>query len=309
MMKIFINDQPIEFELAGEKNAGEIISSLYQFAEEKKMVISDLTINGKSHKADEDLSKQKIESIKEIHLKLLYPVSFAIATLKEAKQALSSYAQKIDRDYILQNFDKVTQHLSWINEIFEKTAEILSLQKEMYPLQMCLKELVILLFAVKNKNAAWDEEKATSLVKTIDELLERMKLRFDIKAIEEALTRKTQKTECTLQDLSELIENATSVCEEIAVSFQVGKQLEALSKIIDFSDAMELYEKSMGVLIAKEETLKQNFDTALLDEICEKLKMIEQSSETKDFVELADIFEYEMKPALEKLKNKTTALV
>lgn len=308
-MKIFINDHPIQFELSGEKNAGEIVNSLYQFAEKEKMVIADLTINGKSYKTDQDLSDQKVESIKEIHLKLLYPVSFAIATLKEAEQALSSYAQKINRDYVLENFDKITQHLSWLNEIFEKTSEILSLQREMHPLQIYLKELVIILFAVKNKDADWNEERATALVKTIRDSLDRMKLRFDIKAIEEALTRKTQKTECTLLDLSELIENATNVCEEIAVNFQVGKQLEALSKIIDFSDAIELYEKSMGVLIAKEETLKQNFDTALLDEICEKLKMIEQSSETKDFVELADIFEYEMKPALEKLKNKTTALV
>lgn len=313
-MKIFINDHPIQFELTKEKNVQDLVSALYDMAEKEKMIIDDLTIDGKFYKNNQNLAQSPLAEIKEVHLKMEYPLAFSVNAIKEAEKKLGPYGKNLSRDYVIQSFDEIANHLEWLKKIFEKSGEALSLQEPLEPLQIYLRELNIMLFNVKNQQMEWDFEKANTIITAIRDTLKKMNLRFFIKIVEEFFSRQSQKVqpqkkEIAIKNLNELLQQVIENCEEIAINFQIGKHLDALSKIIDIADAIAIYEKFMSNLIEKNEEMAEKIDKSLLDELKEKLVMIEEASKIKDFVELSDIFEYEMKPALEKIKEKTTALV
>ena len=323
-MKLFINEKEVEFELTGEKNIKDLLDSLKDYAKSQKSIVSSLTIDGEDQtsfltsQANENPSAKylsPLEQVNEVWLELTPPIHYTVDVLKQIPQYLEGYRHPIDLKGVESVFLDMQKRLQWLNEMIGSAGKLMNTEHDLVPIQQRLKELGVLLFISRKEKKDWDNKHANKIIDSLLEDLDCIRLKLTVEQTKEVFLRITdlEKKELQQQEREEkiisifatnnlkwLLIEVKSACELASKLFHVGKHLLGLAITINISDALELFQRGRHYII-EQEISNVDIEKINIEKLQVILESIQAAIENKDFVELADILEYELKEQISEL--------
>lgn len=290
MMELKVNGEAIDVTLEHEKSAFDVIYALIHQFEDKNMLVSSVEIDGKFYPFDDPALKDlQIDSIEHMNVEVSDKESLIISLLVETKNILT----KIAYDMKTNGFS----HVKEFNELLTWVSETVKTINQLALFNMVESKLLIStihqIVEYINSNQK-DEKKIDSLAGIISSL---------IRYIEAMELKITSNFSVTKEEMVEAIQNGVAILPEIAESFQVGKDKDALDKIHSIISVLELcciyLKKNIAHFSAE---VKDEIDS-LYEEINTLLTQVVEAFENGDLVLLGDLLEYELPEKFETYKR------
>ncbi|HON56132.1 MAG TPA: hypothetical protein PLJ38_03860 [bacterium] len=309
-MDIIINKEKLSFELSGSENCKAIIDDLRNWLLQRKHILL------KTHINDENYDKQKhdnlgIADIKRIeveseHIEILTINS--IGELKNYSDRVEFYVRKIKEenaaysdDKILEIYMQVKDGFSWCLKAVENISKVLTIDnneewKEKYlQLKEKLDDIECIFDGARARELFLGDkiEKVNHiLIVAILFLFEELKKKKTLLSFDEIL----EKIEASNKEL----ETVKTELPLIAEKLQVGESVEAMNILKERFGILEsivnfYYQIQCSISIEYDKLMiKEKSMQDYLNDYLKLLKDLLDAMETKDYVMLADLLEYEL---------------
>jgi len=335
-MEVIINKEKIEFNLDGNENCGSIINDLRSWLYQKRHIMLRTIINGAEYTSalHDGLSIPEIQSIEldTEHIEIL-----TLNSLSELKNyadrvddnitKISANPSKFDDQKIIELFMQMKDGYSWCIKAVENIARVLQTSADNIQINTLNKTFISNINEIDpifDPAAIRDiisSGKITqinnTLLKIIAELFSDLKQKKTLLSFDELI----EKAEELQNLLNHLKEELISVSEKL----QIGESAEAMNllkeKFVTLESITQFFNQAQHSISFDYHTLIINDKPmqSYLDDYLKLLKELLDSFETKDYVMLADLIEYELteyiivfieavgqiSSSVKKLKNST----
>jgi len=320
-MKIQINSSPVGFELQNEKTVSDVINSMYKWTQQRDLVFVEAKVDDQSYFIDEipDISLQEVELINcQIQSKADIVISSLSEGIEYCKKALNFMENSIrDNHPDITQIEFMPGGIDWIIEVLTKVLQLLCLDIN----EVKYKDKSVMDYTErleKFRNDVKNENNISSLVKLFDEgrvlfssMNDIMKMLISSENMKSLIINSIESPDVLIHSLKEIkdrLPEQLKNLEEIAYSFQAGKDSIGSEKLQIFIDFIYSYSRTCCQAAPVFEINLRDVivDGISLDEkngeINSFLSEIVEVMENNDIISLTDILEYEIKPALENLE-------
>lgn len=316
-MEIYINGENIPFELEDEKNAGDVVAGINEFASQStpQLFITSIYIDNKefSYADDEGLKAIPIEKIGILEVETADLKGITLISIDQIEKYLLFVEEVLDKSEWDSAFAKVHQSIDWMKDgveqiigIYASQHDSLGLMKTNFivkyeDLYRFFAELTENSFPVNNENKELMKV-VIGEIKSILKQLQRIVAQTYIKPENDVILP-------NIEEVSRGIDEIIPSLSNIPVLFQTGEDQKAMEIIRALASIIE---KSIGLFIVFKETLNLQLDNYVeeaesfedfFNTLTELLKELMSSIENSDTVMIGDLVEYEFVPNLEEIKR------
>ncbi len=310
-MNIIINKEKINYNLEGNENCGSIINDLREWLLQKKHIMLKIIVN------DEEYNSQKhdnltLEASKKIEIDTEHIEILTLNSLSELKNyaervedninKISAYPSKFDDNKIVELFIQMKDGYSWCIKATDNISRVLQISVdniEFFNNFNALKTQLNSIEAVFDSILIRDyitngtiEKINLLLCKVITVLFSELKAKKTLLSFEEILDKATDLEKKLLPLKEELI--------GISEKLQIGESVEAMNLLKDKFSFLEsitqFYHQtqcSVGMDFSAINISGKPLQESL-DNYLKLLKELLDAFETRDYVMLADLIEYEL---------------
>lgn len=289
-MQLTVNEEVVDITLENEQTAYDIISSFSKQIGED-MLISSIRINDRYYSPEdqEKLETILLDGIDQINIEVGTQDEISINLLQESSRILRSVAEDLKQNGFSHE-EEIFKVLDWVLETVQTVGKISILSlSEVKLVDSTLQQLLDYLN---------EPEKETSKIPAITQILLNL-----IQYIESIQLKISNGFSLSREELSQAIQNILKILPEIAESFQIGKDSDALEKIhivINLIESCSLYIKKNPDSFSKE---KEEEIENLYEEFNSLLEEILEAFQNGDFILIGDLMEYELPDKLENYQS------
>ena len=318
-MEIRINNYSIDYKLQDEKKVADIVKYLTAWTAERELIIFRLEIDGAPHPIDK-IPDMELDGINIVNFVIQSKSDIVFTSVEEGVRYCGSaikFAEKSQKnDFSLKELSDLADGLEWLKGVLLSSLNILGIEYTEFsykgmPLSDYLKEMKahqdeLRAFDKTDRASAW-LNKNGNLYLVIKELLRTLLTCDEMKKLILNSVDSPDIIVSTLTSLKEALPGEVQNLENIAIAFQSGKDKEGSEKIqrfvdfiFSFSRACHHVEPVFGistsnVIVENKSLFEKN------REIHDLLNETIDVMENQDYISLADVLEYEMKPAIENI--------
>ncbi len=313
-MEIWINQEKIDFALSGEKNLADIIVSLEEWVKKSQLIFYNVTVN---EQEIVDFHNQKItekclvEDISKLDVTVLSEVAYTVQVLKDIKLHLTYFQNLSDNSFLLKT-STLIGYLDFFKKVFVYAEAILSMEKEFLASKALLKNLEIAFFKAKKQEQKYSESKISETASSLIALLSENNFKFNLAIMRSFLKQNDYPLAHLLENSIFFLEELDNYLEECASSFQKNQTYLALQKLIDSTNGLELVIFIINKLQKDEldnaKSIKEKLDQSSQG-LSDFLNIVKEALERKDYIEISDILEYEIKEILPSIKEGFISLL
>ena len=282
-MKIYINQDEIEFTLENEKNLGELCNSVEQWLAPRGFTVSAIVLD------KEELILEKRNEWEGRSFAECEEIHFTALTLMQLKaQNLSTllhYCQMIQASLKEGNvslLDELLAEYSYIEDSYEVLLEDYS-----HTIRDHMAELL------KSCGFIPAEEKSEEMVRTVLESF------IMLEAVIQGRFDEVTEPVRSASDCYDAIVSMKSDMEEVSVLLQTGKDKQAMDIIIRFT---ELFQKLLRIFTYLPAEMKESHGEdlkAYINDMSGILKELSEAFTSEDTILMGDLMEYEILPRME----------
>ncbi len=305
-MEIWINHKKIDFALEKEKNLFELIEGLEKFSQANKLLIYNLKKDDEVvinfHK-NQSLKNALLKDIKKVSVEMLSEVSYTIFVLRDSTEYLDDFKVESYEDFLAKS-DGLEAYLNYFKQALDYGQKILNLEKNFLVIKKNLRDLEIEFFLLKSKKKNFAEQELESLAQRMKHIISDSFFNFNIIVVKSTFADPDVGLQHKLTNFKILLQQLEKVLVDCSSNFQKNKTMEALKNFFEIISALELVlafaqflEKNVNF---EEGNKTESFNS--LKKYCEEIKSyleaLKQALENKDFVEMSDVLEYEVKEVI-----------
>lgn len=327
-MEVQINNCPVDFKLEGEKTISEVINTIVDWSKERNLIFTEAEINKKCYPIEE-LPDISLGDIEKINCFVLSKSDVVISSIEGGIE----YCDKIQNFFIetitsekieASEIENISDGIEWIVEVTGKISDLLGfniseLKYKDNPVNFYVDKLLDFRKNIINKNPDYKLiehiNKEKDIFSMISGILKMFLMTENMKALVIQSIDSPDMLIKSLMQIKEEIPEQIKNLEEIAVSYQTGKDDIASQKLEFFIDFIFNYGRTCYQVAP---VFEIDLDKIIIDDIslAEKNRKIQnllddiiEVMENNDIVSLSDILEYEMKSSLETLGNYIDLLI
>ena len=320
-MELLINDHTVDFTLDGENNTTEVIQSINEWAQERRLVLASVIINGKEYIPDEAPSLP-VGEVEQVNCIVLSVADLVVDSLKEGiaycTRARSALERVADEGPLTEvDIHDLVVGLTWMREIVNSVISMLQLEPARVPfrdgtVENHLKHLDEL--STEIQSVPVEEASDPSFLKkytgAIDDMDELFKMILMSEQLKELIVQSIDSPDNLLKGVIELRDEMPQMAEKLekaSIAYQSGNDAEGAELLQDIMDYLYFYMRTCYQLapVFNIDLKSVSIDGESMDDINayvnELLNEIVDVMENNDIISLSDILEYELKPQFEKL--------
>ncbi len=306
-MKIFLNDREIDFELKGEKTLGQVLASLKTWVQKQKYFLGEVRVNHEIIDIESKvIEKRLLSEVTTLHCTVLSAVAYAVSVWSELSLHFKPF-KLITSESVIENMEDISGRLEWIKKIIAKLDNFFDTPKENQPLIQNVKALEVMLFQLKTQPEKI--EKIKNLLELIDRDLEQGLFKLNLKILKSGLKEDLSSVRNSLENYSVFLELLEEKLLMTATAFQKSHLKSALEDIPLIVEGLSVYyilEQQLDQLSDNYHSIKE-MEKASRNKLAESLKGflhgMEESIKNQDYIDTADIIEYEVKEMLPAIKE------
>lgn len=306
-MKIFLNDREIGFELKGEKTLGQVLASLQAWAQKQKYFLGEVRVNHEVvDTGSKVIEKKLLSEVTTLHCAVLSAVAYAVSVWSELSLHFKPF-KLITSESVVENMEDISERLEWIKKIITKLDNFFDTPKENQSLIQNVKALEVMLFQLKTQPEK--TEKIKNLLELIDRDLEQGLFKLNLKILKSGLKEDLPSIRNSLENYSVFLELLEEKLFMTAAAFQKSHLKSALENIPLIVEGLSIYyvlEQQLDQLSDNYNSIKE-VERASRNELAKSLKSflhkMEESIKSQDYIDTADIIEYEIKEMLPAIKE------
>ncbi|MFW5771082.1 MAG: hypothetical protein ACOCX9_06570 [Spirochaetota bacterium] len=320
-MELLINDHTVDFTLDSEKDTTDIITSVNEWAQERKLVFVSVIIDGTEY-IPAEIPTFSLDEVKEINCIVQSVADIVVDSLKEgiayctrADGALDS----LEDDGPLTEVDvnDLVDGLNWMREIVNSVISMLQLSPSEIRFRdgtvqehfEKLSELITETQSVPVEEAS-DQSFLQRYTKAINDMVELFKIILMSEQLKDLIVQSIDSPDNLLKGIMELKDEMPEIAEKLekaSIAYQSGNDEEGAELLQDIMDFIYFYMRTCYQLtpVFGIDLKSITIDGESMDDINayvnELLNEIVDVMENNDIISLSDILEYELKPQFEKL--------
>lgn len=319
-MEIQINGHPIDFTLEKENSLDHLVDSISAWARERDLIFTEAWVDDQKHSVD-SMPPTPLDKVGVINCVILSRAELVINSINEATDYCARIAEFMGKagasgGVSPEDIDELKAGIDWLAEVMMKVLSLLSISldslkyrdRKASDLFEELKEFRIALARVTPGEAAVLPGGGSGIFSAFRDLLKIVLLsenmRTTILSSIDSPDTVMAMLDGVIRDLPEQIGNL----ESAAIAYQTGRDGEGSSRIEGFIDFVYRYFRmchqvgpvfnaDLASIAHGGKTLAEK-NTAMNDLLNQMLGTLENN----DIIGLADILEYELKPAIEGLE-------
>ena len=310
-MKIYLNDEKVDFILENEKTILEVVENLEAWVSSQKLYLTNCQIDDKAFYLLDPSQQQLHPSNFKVLKGNVYSLArYMFECLSEMQSYLNRLKRCLEEKNIPRELENLKGGIAWLKYNLGKIIDFFNLKESV--LLESLKEFEITLFQQKPgsklEDGLYDElDKKLALIRKNTE-------RLQLKMYIETLMAKYQPfekahSEEALQDMQSLLESMRGVLPTIGENLQIGKDYIAMPYIEDMAGALAVLIYLLDALKKKnaldDKTIEKGNENLARQMSVLQARLNEVESALKDghHVELSDLLEYELDGDLEKITD------
>lgn len=326
-MEVLLNNYKVEFDFGNEKKLSDVIGYLGKWSSDRELVFSNFYIGGEIHAVDQ-VPDRNIDDIESINCIIQSKSDIVFSTIYEGIsycERIVSYVSNVEREESVidkESVENIASGLEWMSEVLLYIFRMLNIEIESVKFKdsnvmTSLEKLV----SVKKLITSTDKEILPSHFDSISSVLNDVKDIFKIVLISDELKRLVINNIDSpdflvesLKTVKETLPAQLDNLEQAAVAFQTGKDSEASERLGKFVDFMYGYIRTsyqavpvFGIDLDSVKIEGRSIEEANM-ELNELLNEILSAMENRDIITLADVLEYQIKPALENFSAYIDAI-
>lgn len=289
-MNLKVNGEKLNVVLEEEKSALDVVNSMIKALHNDDALIASIQIDGKYYALeDEALKTLKVEQIGDIEIELSSREELSAHLLTECKGMLKNIAADL-RQNGYAHAGQFKELFNWISGTIQAVSSVS---------RMNLAESRLLLSTIKQiTDYLNSEEKSGDKTASLASIVENL-----VDYIEAIRLKITADFDVTGDQLEKEIDDCLTLLPEISSGFQMGKDREALGKINQVINVIELcsfyLQKNLGSFSGEKRDEVDEF----YKDINFLLNQIVEAFENGDVVLLGDLMEYELPDKLEQYRS------
>lgn len=327
-MKIFINQEELNFELEKEKNVREIIDGVLDSYAKLDAQISEILVDGKEVALD-GCKDYPLTDVKELKLEIVSTTQLIVNSLIEISHYLARILRFLsDHNKIPEtekkNFEEgvlwLNEALSIINRSDERIfSSLFSGMEEDFNVKgfsdFETRTKIFLQEIRQHDNFDTSELKSifSYLSNNIDNFLRQ--LQESGKEMEKNRKDLEELSRQGIEEMRELLREMPKFMGSIAELLQEGKDSDAFQQIRIIMEDIQKYIQFIPVLASEYDLRKVESDSEygenllqLHQELIRQMKGVADAMENRDTVSISDYFEYELPELLEAISNSLKSL-
>ncbi len=319
-MDIRINSCPINFQLENEREVGDVIGSISQWARERDLIFVEAHIDDMSYALD-TIPTMPLDGVKSINCIVQSKADAVISSLREGMAYCTRIIKFIDAAVKGGSFDVAQIELlaggiDWLNEIIITSSNLMGVSPE----EIRYRDVSVSVYTVllNEMRLALDERpEGKAAIALLDEkktLFESMRDIFRLLLggdhLKRLIIQSIDSPDVLIKSMREIRDSLDEQMKNISgtvMAYQTGRDSEGAERLQVFVDFIYLYLRTCfqaapvfqldfsriesGGITVEEKNARLN---DLLNEMLAAL-------ENNDIISLSDILEYEIRPELENL--------
>ncbi len=326
-MEIQINDCPVDFKLDGEQTINEVIKSISCWTQQRNLIFTEAEINDQNYSIDHvpDIPINKISILNcLVQSKADTIISSMDAGIDYCSRVFNYFNKSVTEKKIdTSEIKNIITGIEWIVEVIGKISDLLGLniQDVRYNDNQAV-FYINSMIAFKNNIQRLKNNKLMEFISREKEIFPAISNIFKMFLMSENMKslviQSIDSPDILIKSLYKVKEEIPvqiKNLEEIAVSYQTGKDDIASKKLDHFIDFIFHYSRIcyQAAPVFEIDLADITVDNMSLEkknlEIQGMLYKIKDVMENNDIISLSDIFEYEMKPSLENLEIYVDSLL
>lgn len=319
-MEIRINNHGIDYKLQNEKKISDIADFILSWTSERELVIFRIEVDG-IHYSIDNIPDVPLENVGLINFVIQSKADIVFTTVEEGVRYCDKACKFIEKlkpdEFAMSELKNLSDGLQWLESVIFSVLNILGIERRMFsykgnPLEYYIREMddyqdELLAFEDKERALKW-LGKNSGIFLTIKDILRALLTCDEMKGLIMHSVDSPDLIISTLKALKEALPAEVQNIEDIAVAFQSGKDKDGAEKIQRFVDFIFSFSRVCHHI---EPVFGINTADLILDgvslfdknrEIHDLLNETIEVMENQDYISLADVLEYEMKPTVEAIK-------
>lgn len=284
-MILKINGESVDYTLENEKNAYEIVTSIFNELAREDALVVKVEIDGKSYlPSDESLKELGLEDIKVLEVTAQKKDEIVYELLFETQRLLREVKNEI-RENNLTKRNEIVDVLSWIRETLDTVNKLGYFHaSEASTMLASLDKIIKYIVEVDEKGF-----QSSAFINVIDTLEE------FIRNVREKLVMAELPKE---SELKEMVNKAFRSLPTISEDFQTGNDKGALEKVEELVSTLEICCVYLRRNIRSYSKEKQEKLSEIYERLNSLLMRIVDAFENQDVVLISDLLEYELSDSL-----------
>lgn len=307
-MDFKINDQSVDFTLQDETMLSHLLASVAQWAGQRDLIVTQIEADGEAF-SPESLTDKPIADTAAVNFTILPRADVALSALEDGIDYCVKAAKAAGGDFTAEDFGNATDGINWLKSVINSGLNILSVDKATFtfngkPLQYYLDALDT---ASESLASGCVPENLTDVFGQTKDLFIRLISGEEMQRLAAGSAITPDILLENIASLKQAVPHQIQNLEDSATAFQTGKDKDGSLGLQSFTDFMLLYletcyetaricDVSLENIITNGESLADKNER--LQEFLNEAKDV---LENQDFISLADVLEYEIKPALETI--------
>ncbi|MFP4363931.1 MAG: hypothetical protein ACLFR1_08675 [Spirochaetia bacterium] len=292
-MEIRVNNQTINFTLENEKTLGDIYKAIQQWAGSKNFNLLSMKVNQEQVPlfTPEKWEQQEINAIELIDIELESELDARFKQL----ETIHRYFEYLERAVASDNSEEIKKMLEDFPSVYRAISNLID-SGGSHELADSLKRLIATSGLFQNLKLEQDKKPVffSSIDKVRNLIFTRMK----------EIATPAQELRKTISRFKEMEEQFS----EVSVLLQTGKDSKAMSIITEFSELSEKLLRTMPYLQqtygdSENVVLAEKKLTSLFQELQDILQELSEAFDSKDYVLIGDIMEYEIAERITELQS------
>jgi hypothetical protein len=325
-MEIQINDCPVDFKLDSEKTIGEIINAISCWTQQRNLIFTEARINNENYLIDQvpDIS---IDTINTLNCLVQSKADTIISSMDAGIDYCSRVFNYFNKSVTEKKIDNseiknIITGIEWIVEVIGKISDLLGLNiqdvrykdnEAAFYINSLIEFKKSILHLKENKLLEYISREK-EIFPAVSSIFKMLLMSENMRSVVIQNIDSPDVLIMSLYKIKEDIPVQLKTLEEIAIAYQTGKDDVASEKLEHFIDFIFNYSRicyqvapvfeidPADVIVGNLSLEKKNLE---IQDILYKIKDV---MENNDIISLSDIFEYEMKPALENLDQYIDSL-
>ena len=315
-MEIFVNQEKINFVLGEEKSLTEIIAGLGQWSEGSDLIIYSLRVDGEEIVDFHNLEKTNgysVADIKKVECTILSKITYTIYVLDDFNYYLNHF-KNLDDDGFMKQLPTLNAYLDYFKKSSKLAEKILKLEKDFLVFKGLLKDLEIEFFKIKNQDKKYSQSELKNIVDRLIHFIRESRFKFNLMIMNSFLKQENYALKNLLENSLIFLGQLENHLVTTSMHFQKSQTYLALQKLIEAINGLELLFFIMNALRKKLKDedgfskISGNFDR-YHDDLEVLLEQIKASLKKKDFIEISDVLEYEIKEIVPLIKRDFSLLM
>ncbi|MCX8028651.1 MAG: hypothetical protein N2712_01480 [Brevinematales bacterium] len=301
LMDIYIMGNKVDYKIENEKTIKDIIDSIFEIVNNYGHSITEIKVDGKVFSIDDPtLQEIVIDDVDNLEIETASYFEISSALIYSLQLYIKSLKNVIEKNNL--DFATFDQAKSWISDVLTtpiNTLFIFSPKSE----YITKRDEIVRFISSFTYNDFSNPARKQEFQNKINELEILLK---DIMGVLEKISEEGNVFFDTSIDND--LSNMLRLLDDIPLKLQLGKEVEALQDIDEFSETfLELIEFLRYIISNSNSRIfsqnKETFNFSRFENITSIIEEIINSIQNKDYVSVSDLMSYELKPLVEELQK------